>query len=155
MRLFTSLPVLLAVAVGVAAVTFVVAQLVSAGALPDGPAQPVWDADACAHCRMHLGEPAFAVQVQTTAGEVRWFDDPGCAFLHLAAAAPAVHAWYFHHLERDAWLPASATGFVPVPHSPMGFGLGAVAAEAPGALPLEEARRRVLQRGDHSDQEGR
>jgi hypothetical protein len=122
---------------------------------PEGPVPVAWDRQPCAHCGMHLGEPAFAVQLHTTDGDVLFFDDPGCYFAYVAEHSPAVHAVWFHHLKEDRWLPQSAVGFLPVPTSPMGWGLGAVAADESGALSVNAARALVLAdlRGDGKPRE--
>ena len=82
---FAQLPVLLMALVIAAAVVFVTVNVSGGVSLPTGPVDVVWDHEICAHCRMHVGDPAFAVQVQTVAGEVMNFDDVGCAFQWLAA----------------------------------------------------------------------
>jgi copper chaperone NosL len=116
----------------------------AAQALPDGPVDLVWDKVACAHCRMHVGEPAFAAQLTTTAGETLAFDDPGCLFEYEQANHPAVHASWFRHHREDRWLRADAVGFVEVAPTPMGYGLGAVEPGTAGAIGLEAARAQVL-----------
>jgi hypothetical protein len=114
-------------------------------ALPEGPVEPVWDAQACAHCRMHVGEPAFASQLQLTDGRVLGFDDPGCLFLALSDhPAETLHAIYFRHHDRPDWLTPAQVGFVAAAHTPMGFGLAAVERERPGAIDFETARGRTL-----------
>ncbi|MGE3171678.1 MAG: hypothetical protein AB7O97_03570 [Planctomycetota bacterium] len=132
----------LVVAVAAGAVWFAVS---ATGTLPDGPVDVIWDKAACAHCSMHMGEPAFAAQLTTTAGETMLFDDPGCLFLHVAAARPPVHAAWFHHMHEDRWIAAAAVAFAPTSPTPMGFGWGAVDADTAGAVGLEVARDRVLQ----------
>jgi hypothetical protein len=139
-----TLPVLLGVAVLGAVGAAIGFAVLASTTLPDGPVEVVWDKAACAHCSMHLGEPAFAAQLTTTAGQTLFFDDPGCLFEHVAAARPDVHATWFRHLREERWLPAAAAGFVAVDHSPMGFGLGAVDAGAPGAMSLAQATVRCL-----------
>jgi copper chaperone NosL len=108
----------------------------------EGPELIAWDREPCAHCRMLISDPAFAAQLQTRDGVVASFDDPGCLLAALPAYAE-VRALWFHHGAEERWLPGEGVGFVPVPRSPMGYGLAAVAAGAPGALSLEEARARV------------
>jgi hypothetical protein len=125
-------------------VALLVVVLGRAQRLPEGPVDVVWDRDVCAHCSMHVGDPGFAAQLQTTDGAVLNFDDPGCLFLYQQERAPDVHALYFHHAEEDSWLGADEVGFRPVEESPMGYGLAAVRDEAPGAISLEAARERVL-----------
>lgn len=115
-------------------------------ALPDGPVPVIWDKSPCAECRMHVGDPAFAAQLQTAAGEVLDFDDPGCLIRYRERAQPAVHAVWFHDVREDRWHRESEAAFVQAEPSPMGFGYGAVAAGTPGASSLAEVRAAILAR---------
>lgn len=117
--------------------------LVRAQALPQGVVPIAWDKEACAHCRMHVGERGFAAQLQLEDGQVLNFDDPGCLFSWLAAGPVKVHATFFHHHTEERWLPLERTGFIAVLPTPMGFGLAAVDASAPGALTAEQAQAKV------------
>jgi hypothetical protein len=92
---------------------------------------------------MLIGEAAFAAQLQAQDGQVFDFDDPGCLLRFEAEREPAVHARWFHHLREERWLSGDEAAFVDVKPTPMGYGLGAVEAGTPGALPLDAARRRV------------
>lgn len=120
---------------------------------PEGPVEIVWDREVCAHCGMHIGEPGFAAQLQTAAGDVLDFDDPGCLIEYLAEQRPDVAAIWLHHLREDRWLAPGEAAFVRVPRSPMGYGLGAVgldearAAGEPAPLDFDEARDAVLSAG--------
>jgi hypothetical protein len=107
---------------------------------PEGPVEVAWDKEACAHCRMHVGEPGFAAQLQLKDGRVLFFDDPGCLLRYEAMARPEVHAVYFHHHSEERWLPRERTAFLRVDSTPMGFGLGAVEVGTPDSLSLEMAR---------------
>jgi copper chaperone NosL len=120
--------------------------LAAACRLPDGPQPIAYDREACAHCRMLIGDPHFAAQLQTQDGEVRSYDDPGCLIADLTQRAPRVHALWFHHLREERWLDGDHVGFVETARSPMGYRLGAVEAGAPGALSLAEAGARVAAR---------
>lgn len=114
---------------------------------PAGAVDPVWDREACAHCRMHVSEPGFAAQLHTPDGEVLFFDDPGCLFAYLDEhpALHPTHMW-FHHVREPRWIPADRVRFVRVSPTPMGYGLGAVDRPEPGSLTLEQARERVRNR---------
>jgi hypothetical protein len=114
--------------------------------LPDGPVPVAWDREVCAHCHMQVSEMAFAVQLQTSDGEVVNFDDPGCFFLYLDGERPAVHEVWFHDSRGDRWLRRSEVGFVPAAATPMNLGFAAVARDVPGALTFDEARARVAAR---------
>lgn len=115
-------------------------------ATSDGPVDIVWDKAACAACGMHVGEPPFAAQVNTTDGRTHAFDDPGCLFLWLEEQRPEVRSVYFHHHKEQRWIPRDQVAFVPADKTPMGFGLAAVDGGTPGAIDLDEARRRCLAR---------
>ena len=133
----------LMMAAGLGLVMGFAALLVRAQALPTGVVEVVWDREVCAHCKMHIGEPGFAAQLQLEDGRVMNFDDPGCLFRHLGRDIGKVRATYFHHVHEDRWMSEDATGFVRKEPTPMGFGLGAVDRSEPGAMLPEAARRHV------------
>lgn len=116
------------------------------GRLPEGPSDVVWDRTACAACKMHVGEPAYAAQAQLRDGSTLFFDDPGCLLGMLSQIETDVHALWFHHLQEDRWLRGDAVGFVASSPTPMGFGLGAVDATAAGAASLAATRARFAAR---------
>ena len=117
------------------------ALVAGAGCAPaDGPQPIAYDREACSHCRMLISEPRFAAQLETRAGAIRSFDDPGCLLAALADGEPEVRALWFHHVREDRWLDGGSVAFEKTPRTLMGYGLGAVAAGTPGALSLEEAR---------------
>jgi hypothetical protein len=120
-----------------------IAWLAFADGLPKGPVPIVWDREACAHCKMHIGEPAFAAQLQLRDGQVHNFDDPGCLALYLDLNNAPVHAVYFQHSREMRWLTKDATGFVTASPTPMGFGYRAVAATEPGAISFDAFRALV------------
>lgn len=117
--------------------------------LPEGPVPVVWDGEVCAHCKMHVGDPRFAAQLQTTAGDVLNFDDPGCLFDYLHANEAAVHALYFRNHESDGWLSGAEAGFLSVEDSPMGYGIRAVPKSTPGAQGIDWAKAQVMNRPHH------
>lgn len=127
------------------------ATLSALAALACGPAggpQPIaYDREPCSQCRMLISEPRFAAQLETQDGEIRNFDDPGCLLAALTAQSQEFRALWFHHLHEDRWLDAEHVAFAPTQRTPMGHGLGAVAAGTPGALSLEQARALVAERG--------
>ncbi|HEU0035815.1 MAG TPA: hypothetical protein VFQ53_34620 [Kofleriaceae bacterium] len=123
--------------VTLAAIALVLAFVIRRGtALPDEVQPIAWNAEACAHCHMLIGDPAFAAQVITTDGEVLSFDDPGCAARYLAANRDHVHRAWFHDGRADRWLALDEVAFVRVAHSPMGSDVMAVPRGTPGALAL-------------------
>ena len=116
----------------------------------EGVRTPVWNKTACAHCRMHVGDPSYAAQVQTKDGRVADFDDPGCLFEWVVANSPPIKATYFHHYREDRWLNHQEVGFLRVEEdTPMGYGLGAVEKAAhPDALSFGEASSTILSSED-------
>jgi copper chaperone NosL len=110
---------------------------------PDGPQPIAWDHEACAHCAMLVGEPAYAAQLVDEDGHVLDFDDPGCLLAYRADHQVRVHAEWFHDVHADRWIAGDRVGFVPMAHSPMGYRLGAVEAGTPGALTPEAAARQI------------
>lgn len=113
-------------------------------ALPDEVSPIAWHQQPCAHCQMLISEPAHAAQLVTADGEVRAFDDPGCALSHVRQRAVQVHRLWFHHATADRWLRAEDTSFLVGGATPMASGLLAVERGTPGALDLEEATARAL-----------
>lgn len=113
--------------------------------LPEGPVPVLWDREVCAHCKMHIGDPRFAAQLQTNDGLVMSFDDPGCLADYLDANSMQLHALYFRDHESDRWLSEIETAFLPAQDSPMGYGIRAVARDSSGAHDWEWARARALQ----------
>jgi hypothetical protein len=116
---------IVAAAVLLALVGIVVLVVRGAGRLPDGPLPIAWDREPCAHCHMHVGEPRHAVQLITTDGAVRNFDDVGCAQRWIAEHAPSIHRLWFHG-EGETWIPSDRVAFVTGATTPMGSGLLAV-----------------------------
>ncbi len=137
---------LLAVAIGAVAFAFVRFNEVS---VPDGPVEIVWDSETCSHCKMHVGDPRFAAQLQTTDGQVLNFDDPGCMFDYLQAHDLSLHALYFRNHEGDGWLSEAEVAFLPVDDSPMGYGIRAVPKGSPGAHDIDWAKDQVMSRPHH------
>ena len=124
---------------------FAAAGLLAACGPAEGPEPIAWDQEPCAQCRMLISDPAFAAQLRVEDGSVESFDDPGC-LLARQGDRRAREVW-FHHLREERWIPGDQVAFVPVPRTPMGYGLGAVDAGSEGALDLAAARARVAERG--------
>ena len=116
---------------------------------PDGPVPVVWDSEVCGHCKMHVGDPRFAAQLQTVDGVVLNFDDPGCLLEHLASHDTPIHALYFRNHQADGWLSEDEAGFVGVDDSPMGYGIAAVPRGTAGAQGIDWAKAQVEARPHH------
>jgi copper chaperone NosL len=112
---------------------------------PEGPEPVAWDRVRCARCGMLVGQPGFAAQIHTHAGEVLNFDDPGCLLLHELESAGEARAVWFHHVREERWISGLTAGFVGADSTPMGYGLGAVDASS-AELTYDEAREHALAR---------
>lgn len=118
-----------------------------------GPVEVKWDRDVCTRCNMVLSDRQHAAQVRYTPvdgsrGQVKKFDDLGCAVLWLEQqpwhAEPGVEIWVTDH--RDGhWLDARTAFYVTGQLTPMQYGLGAQAEPADGALDFGQARRHIDQ----------
>jgi len=117
--------------------------------LPQGAVPIVWDGEVCGNCKMHVGDPRFAAQLQTIEGDVLNFDDPGCLFDYVQSHEVSVHALYFRNHDADGWLTESEVGFLPVDDSPMGYGIRAVPKDTPEAQDIAWAKARVIARPHH------
>ena len=137
---------LLALAVVVAVVAFM---RFNRPTLPAGAVPVVWDSEVCAHCKMHVGDPRFAAQLQTSGGDVLNFDDPGCLFDYLDANELSVHALYFRNHLGDGWLSQSEVAFLPAEDTPMGYGIRAVPSGTTEAQDLDWAKGQVKSRPHH------
>ena len=95
---------------------------------------------------MLVSDARFAGQIHSPDGEVLHFDDPGCVLLHAHGTPREDLILYFHHVTEDRWLTGDEARFAPTEATPMEYGLGAVNAEAPGALSRADAVAQVLTR---------
>lgn len=127
--------------IGLVVIASVIALVIRGGTrLPDTVQPIAWNAEACAHCHMLIGDPAFAAQVITDDGQVLSFDDPGCAARYIRAHRGRIHRAWFHAGRGDQWIPLADVGFVRVANSPMGSGVMAVHKSTRGSLSLEDVQ---------------
>jgi hypothetical protein len=117
--------------------------IVRAQALPTTVVPIAWDKEACAHCRMQVGERGFAAQLQLDDGRVLNFDDPGCLFGWLKEHSDKVHATWLHHRTDERWLRRDEVRFIEASPTPMGYGIAAVDASTPLAMRWEQAAQKV------------
>ena len=89
-------------------------------AADDGPIDPVWGKQPCAHCAMVVSEPRFAAQALEDDGTRTYFDDVGCLALWIDERR-AARAW-----ARDGaagpWVDVTKARFRAGEQTPMGFG---------------------------------
>jgi copper chaperone NosL len=97
----------------------------------DAPPEIVYGRDICSRCGMIIEDARFAAGYLTEDGEPRIFDDIGGMLRHEVEQPEAIHARWVHDYETEAWLRAEEAFFVLAPeiHTPMGFGVVALADE--------------------------
>lgn len=106
----------------------------------DGPKDPVWSKEPCAHCAMLVSERRHAAQLVAN-GDRKYFDDIGCMVLWLEQhGRKAEHTWVYEGVS-GRWLDASTTRYAPGAKTPMDFGFEAKSSDGVG---WEEMRDRVL-----------
>jgi nitrous oxide reductase accessory protein NosL len=116
-----------------------------------GPVEIKWDRDGCTRCGMAISDKAFAVEVRDPqTKKIYKFDDFGCSVFWSEhqpwGSDPRAEFWVAD--SRDGhWLDARKAFFVGGKRTPMGYGLGAVAEAAEGAVSFEEAKKLVLAKG--------
>lgn len=110
----------------------------------DGPSDPAWGRQPCAHCGMVVGEPGTAAELVTAEGQRLYFDDVGCMIAYERGLRfPPRHAWV-HDADAPRWLAAEGAKYRPGEQTPMDFGFSAHGA-GPGAS-FQQMRRSVLAR---------
>ena len=118
--------------------------LVSCSQEPDtGPGEIRWDQQVCERCTMGIGDDRFAVQVRGGEDNKLYrFDDIGCAVIWLEQQSwkddAKTEIWISNYHGKD-WIDARQARFVRVMHSPMGYGLGAVASNEEDSIGFSEA----------------
>ena len=93
--------------------------------------------EACASCRMIIGDEHFAAALVAPTGDALKFDDIGCLVEHEAGRLrPDVAYWVRDAASRE-WLDAREARFAHSPSvaSPMGFGLAAHPADRAAGEP--------------------
>jgi hypothetical protein len=108
----------------------------------DGPVDPVWGKQPCAHCAMLVSEPHHAAQAITADGARHYFDDLGCMALH-AEEKPLKKAWA-REGASGGWLDVEAASFRSGAKTPMDFGFEIVAGG--GTHDWTEVRAAVRER---------
>jgi len=109
----------------------------------EGPVDPVWGKQPCAHCAMLVADRRFAAQIETGDGERLYFDDIGCMvrYVEERGAQPA-HRWVRDEA-KDVWLDAGTARYHGGARTPMDYGF---AAGETGVLSFDDVRRGVLAR---------
>ncbi len=95
----------------------------------NGPVEPVWGKQACAHCAMILSDRRFGAQLVTDSGDRLFFDDVGCMVLAIDERGLGTPRAWVHDAEAGRWLEARSTRYVAGAPSPMDFGFEARASD--------------------------
>jgi hypothetical protein len=112
----------------------------------DAPPDVAWDRVVCDECAMTVSDPAFAAQLVTKEGDLRVFDDPGCAFRYIAEHHPRIAHLWFHDATDASWHDWDAVEFVPASGAPMNGGFVAV-SPGTGGISFSEASGAILSKG--------
>ncbi len=112
----------------------------------DAPPQIVYGRDTCARCGMIIEDARFAAAYMTADGQPRIFDDIGDMLVHQSEKGEAVHAFWVHDYETEAWLRGEEAIYVLTTdiHTPMGYGLVALAEEGRATAVALRHNGRVL-----------
>lgn len=106
----------------------------------DGPVEPIWGKEQCAHCMMLVSERAPAAQALLEGGQRKFFDDVGCMVLWGDQEKVTPRAWWVR--VGDGWVKAEEARYARG-RTPMDFGfLGAT--EGVG---FEEVKAEVRSKG--------
>ena len=118
-----------------------------------GPVEVKWDRDTCARCNMVLSDRRHAAQVRYrpadgTRGQLKKFDDLGCAVLWLDQQPwrdhSGVEIWVNDSHSGD-WIDAQSAHYKPGSLTPMQYGLGAQSEAGPGTLDFTRAREHIYE----------
>lgn len=111
------------------------------------PHDPHWNKEACAHCRMILSEPRYAVQLIGPDNRTRYYDDLSCALNH-QTEMPELQkgTLYVRPYGAENWIETSTARYTKGLMTPMNSGIGAVIDG--GSLDWD-AVKKELTRGHH------
>lgn len=112
-----------------------------------GPVEVRWDKEICQRCSMGIGDERFAAQIRGGLDKkVYKFDEIGCAVIWLEQRtwkdATETEIWVADFNDKQ-WIDARKARYVRVMHSPMGYGLGAVATDEKDSLDFNEAIKHI------------
>ena len=107
----------------------------------DGPVEPVWRKQACAHCAMVLSDRRFGAQVLSSAGDRFFFDDPGCMVVFLEERGLGNAQAWVDDAGAGRWVDARGARYAGGAMTPMDFGYEPKSA---GEFSWSEMRARVL-----------
>lgn len=109
----------------------------------EGPVEPAWGKEPCAHCSMLLSDRRFGAQLLTGEGERKFFDDLGCLVVFLDERRVRDARAWTRDAGGDGWLDVQAARYAAGAPTPMDFGYE---ARAGAGLTWEAVRARVLEK---------
>ncbi len=124
--------------------TFAAIAALAACTTSDGPTEPVWGKQPCAHCAMVLSDHRFGAEVLTSDGDRFFFDDPGCMVLFVEERKLASARSWVRDEGAGRWVDARTARYEGGAQTPMDFGFEAKVA---GKLAWTEMRAKVLEKG--------
>lgn len=103
--------------------------------------------ESCDRCRMIISEKRFAVAYRTESGDLRKFDDIGCAVLHREEGKETVKQFWGYDYKETTWLDAREAFFVHSPNltTPMGYGIVALPTKEQAIGLAKKVNGQVLQ----------
>ncbi len=90
-----------------------------------GPEPIAYGRDACAQCRMHMGQRGFAAEMRDREGKLSKYDDVGCLLRAMVAAHEEIPAAWVEDHDDGTWVPLLDAQLVRAANvgTPMGYGL--------------------------------
>ena len=85
------------------------------------PEDPVWNKQACDHCKMLVSDKRYAASSLDARGQRLFFDDIGCMVAH-ESDHPPVKAHWVRDEASGSWVEADKAFFRPGASTPMDFG---------------------------------
>lgn len=117
------------------------------GSQNDGPPRIRYGEETCDRCRMIISEKRFAAAYRTESGELRKFDDLGCAALHQKEREETAAQFWGYDYEESGWLDSKQAFLV---HSselvtPMGYGIAILPTEAQASALAEKVNGQIVE----------
>ena len=117
-----------------------------------GPVEIHFDQDTGAYCRMMISDPRFVAEIRYfPAGKhsrVAKFDDIGCAVSWLKdkpfANDPKTEIWVADYRNKK-WIDARTATYVPMPSTPMDYGLAAQSDKAKNGMDFAAATKKIAE----------
>lgn len=128
-------------------IVFVVSIItVGCGPLDDGVPRIRYGEETCDRCRMIISEKRFAAAYRTEAGQLRKFDDLGCAILHREAHEEAVTQFWGYDFEETGWLDVRKAFLVRSPDliTPMGYGIAVLPTAVKASALVEKVNGQLV-----------